>query len=57
MLYDFTPVKSNETNEQTIKKKKKKQNFSYREQINGYQRGSSVDKLGEGVNGVVMDRD
>ena len=56
MLYDFTPVKSNETNEQTIKKKKK-QNFRYREQINGYQRGSSVDKLGEGVNGVVMDRD
>ena len=29
MLYDFTPVKSNETNEQTIKKK---QNFRYREQ-------------------------
>ena len=55
MLYDFTPVKSNETNEQTIKKKK--QNFRYREQINGYQRGSSVDKLGEGVNSVVMDGD
>lgn len=54
MLYDFTPVKSNETNEQTIKKK---QNFRYREQINGYQRGSSVDKLGEGVKGMVMDGD